>query len=193
MNATSEIKYIIAIGASAGGLEALMEFFDHTLPDGVSYIITTHLDPHYKSQLTSIIQSHSKIKVCEVKHEMVIKPNTVYVMPENKIMSIAQGKLILRPRDLSIKVNMAIDIFFKSLAGDSIFNKVAIILSGMGRDGTAGVKMLAEHGAYILAQTSLSASESSMPNSVKVSGYANQILDPKNVINFLRADIKNLD
>jgi two-component system CheB/CheR fusion protein len=177
----AEIKYIIAIGASAGGLEALMEFFDHTLPDGVSYIITTHLDPHYKSQLTSIIQSHSKIKVCEVKHEMVIKPNTVYVMPENKIMSIAQGKLILRPRDLSIKVNMAIDIFFKSLAGDSIFNKVAIILSGMGRDGTAGVKMLAEHGAYILAQTSLSASESSMPNSVKVSGYANQILDPKDM------------
>jgi two-component system CheB/CheR fusion protein len=177
----AEIKYIIAIGASAGGLEALLKFFDHTLPDGVSYVITTHLDPHYKSQLTSIIQSHSKIKVCKVKHEMVIEPNTVYVMPENKIMRIAKGNLILSPRDLSIKSNMAIDIFFKSLAKDSIFNKVAIILSGMGIDGTAGVKMLAEQGAYILAQTSLSASESSMPNSVKVSGYANQILDPKDM------------
>jgi two-component system CheB/CheR fusion protein len=174
-------KYIIAIGASAGGLEALSEFFDHTLPDGVSYVITTHLDPHYKSQLTSIIQSHSKIKVCEVEHEMVIEPNMVYIMPENKIMNIEQGKLILRPRDLSIKLNMAIDIFFKSLAEDSIFHKVAIILSGLGRDGTVGVKMLAEQGAYILAQTSLSASESSMPDSVKVSGYADQILDPKDM------------
>jgi two-component system CheB/CheR fusion protein len=190
MNATSEIKYIIAIGASAGGLEALMEFFDHTLPDGVSYVITTHLDPHYKSQLTSIIQSHSKIEVCEVKHEMVIEPNTVYVMPENKIMSIAQSKLILSPRDLSIKVNMAIDIFFKSLAGDSIFHKVAIILSGLGKDGTAGVKMLAEQGAYILAQTSLSASESSMPESVKISGYANQILDPKDMPEAIMAYIE---
>lgn len=177
----AELKYIVAIGASAGGLEALSEFFDHTLPDGVSYIITTHLDPNYKSQLTRIIQSHSKINVCVVEHEMPIEPNTVYVMPENKVMSISQGKLNLRPRDLSIKVNMAIDIFFKSLAQDSIFNKVAIILSGLGKDGTAGVKILADQGAYILAQTSLSASESSMPDSVKVSGYANQILDPKDM------------
>lgn len=177
----AEIKYIIAIGASAGGLKAISDFFDHTLPDGVSYVITTHLDPNYKSELTRIIQSHSKINVCEVKHEMPIEPNTVYVMPENKIMSIQQGKLILNPRDLSIKVNMAIDIFFKSLAEDAIFNKIAIILSGMGKDGTDGVKMLAQQGAYILAQTALSAGESSMPDSVKVSGYANQILDPKDM------------
>ncbi|RZK67274.1 MAG: chemotaxis protein CheB [Pedobacter sp.] len=174
-------KYIIAIGASAGGLKALSEFFDHTLPDGISYVITTHLDPNYKSELSRIIQGHSKIKVCEVIHDLPIEPNTVYVMPENKVMGIRQGKLILMPRDLSIKVNMAIDIFFKSLAEDSIFDKIAIILSGLGKDGTKGVKMLAEQGAYILVQTSLSASESSMPDSVKVSGYANQILDPKDM------------
>lgn len=176
-----EVKYIVAIGASAGGLAALSEFFDHTMPDGVSYVITTHLNPYFKSQLTGIIQSHSKINVLEVENEMQIEPNTVYVMPENKIMSLSQGKLLLMPRDLSIKINMAIDIFFTSLAQDSTFKKVAIILSGMGTDGTAGVKILAEQGAYILAQTPLSAIESSMPDSVEASGYANQILDPKDM------------
>jgi two-component system CheB/CheR fusion protein len=172
-------RYIIALGASAGGLPALSEFFDHTLPDGVSYIITTHLQPNHKSLLRRLIQSHSKIEVLTVEHDIAILPNTVYIMPENKTMTIANGKLQLIPRDLSIHINKAIDIFFKSLAEDTLFKKIAIILSGMGIDGTEGVKSLAVNGAYIIAQTPISARSESMPNSIISSGYANEILDPK--------------
>jgi two-component system CheB/CheR fusion protein len=176
-----EMKFIIAIGASAGGLPAICELFDHTLPDGISYVITTHLDPYYKSRLTEIIQRHSKIEVCVVEHNMNIRVNTVYVMPENKVMGMENGKLVLKARDLSIKRNMAIDIFFKSLADDTQFSKIAIVLSGMGEDGTDGVKALAKKGAYIIAQTPNSAEASSMPISIITSECAVKILDPKDM------------
>ena len=174
-----ENRYLIAIGASAGGISALSDFFDHTLPDAVSYVITTHLYPHQKSMLAEIMQRHSSLEVCDVENGMQIKANMVYVMPENTVMSIEGGKLILTKRDLSIKVNMAIDIFFSSLAKDTVFKKIAIILSGMGKDGTKGVKAIAESGGYIIVQAPDSAGEDSMPTSVIAEGYANEVLLPK--------------
>ena len=176
---TAKKRYIIALGASAGGIAALSEFFDNTLPDGVTYVITTHLYPHQKSLLGEIIQEHINIKVRDVEHSTKVETNVIYVMPENKIMTIEDGRLRLSPRDLSIKVNKAIDIFFNSLAKDTEFLKVAVILSGMGVDGTEGVKALSKKGAYIIAQTAMSADESSMPYSVINSGYVDEILEPK--------------
>jgi two-component system CheB/CheR fusion protein len=189
-----ERKFIVALGASSGGIAALSEFFDHTLPDGLSYIITTHLDPNYRSHLRYIIQKRSKIEVCTVYHDMKIEPNIVYVMPENKTMTINDGKLMLKPRDLSIRVNKAIDIFFISLAEDTMYDKIAIILSGMGDDGTKGIEALSQKGGYVIAQTLLSADESSMPHSVINSGYVDDILDPKDmpdaIISYVEDKIK---
>jgi len=85
----------------------------------------------------------------------------------------------LKPRDLSIKVNLAIDIFFKSLAGNRSFNIVAVILSGMGKDGTKGIEVISKNGGVIIAQEPSSAKEGSMPESVIDSGYADFILHPK--------------
>lgn len=172
-------KYIIALGASAGGLHALSEFFDNTLPDAVSYIITTHLYPHQKSFLAEVLQTHSALKICEVENNMPIEPNTVYVMPENKVMSITEGRLILSDRDLSIKVNNAIDIFFISLAKDILFKKIVIILSGMGTDGTKGVIALGKKGGYIIAQNPDSAEHGSMPGSVIAGEFIDEILSPR--------------
>jgi two-component system CheB/CheR fusion protein len=172
-------KYIVALGASAGGLSALSEFFDHTMPDGISYVITTHLYPHQRSMLAEIIQKHSAIEVCTVENNMEIRSNIVYVMPENKTMSILGGNLILTDRDLSVKTNKAIDIFFLSLANDTEFKKIAIIFSGMGDDGTIGVKALAKAGGYIIAQTPDTADHGSMPASVIEGGYINAVLDIK--------------
>ncbi|MCX2479876.1 chemotaxis protein CheB [Pedobacter sp. MC2016-15] len=172
-------RYIVALGASAGGLSALAEFFENTMPDGVSYIITTHLYPHQTSLLTEIIQRHSPIKVCTVEDRMQIRTNMVYVMPENKTMTLFGERLILRDRDLSVKTNKAIDIFFVSLAKDTAFKKIAIIFSGMGDDGTTGVRAMAKSGAYIIAQTPHTAGHQSMPESVIEAGFVNAILDPK--------------
>ena len=173
--------FIVALGASSGGIKALSEFFDYTLPDGVSYIITTHLLPKYKSHLTSIIQTRSRIRVCTVEHNMKIESNIVYVMPENNTMTIVDGYLVLKARDLSVKINLAIDIFFMSLAEDEMFYKIAIILSGMGQDGTEGTKALYENGGYVIAQSLVSAGKSSMPRSVINSGYVNEILEPRDM------------
>lgn len=172
-------NYIIALGASAGGLAAISEFFDNTLPDGVSYVITTHLQPHQKSWLVEIIQKHSLIEVREAEDQMPIMENVVYVMPQNKVMTIKEGKLILSPRDLSIKVNLAIDIFFRSLADEVLFNVIAIILSGMGADGTEGIKAISEKGGYIIAQAPVSADHAGMPSSAISAGLVDIVLEPK--------------
>ncbi|QPH41783.1 hypothetical protein IZT61_04830 [Pedobacter endophyticus] len=124
--------------------------------------------------------------VCEVEDAIQIQANTVYVMPENKVMTIDNGKLILTPRNLSIKVNMAIDIFFRSLAKDALFNKIAIIFSGMGHDGSEGIKMISESGGYIIAQDPNSADQSSMPLSVIAGGYTDEILQPKQMPKYIR-------
>jgi two-component system CheB/CheR fusion protein len=172
-------KTLIALGASAGGTPALYDFFDHTLPDAVSYVITTHLYAHQKSVLTSMIQKHAAIEVCEVEEETQILPDKVYVMPENKVMAIRGEKLILKPRDLDIKVNRAIDIFFASLADNRSFNIIAVILSGLGKDGTKGIKAISENGGVIVVQDLSSAKEDSMPEGAIDSGYADFILNPK--------------
>jgi two-component system CheB/CheR fusion protein len=172
-------KFIIAIGASAGGQEAMSQFFDNTYLNGVSYVIVTHLTPFYKSLLADILQKRSRIQVCIAEHGMIIQPNVAYVMPENRMMTIADGKLQLEDRDLSVVLNNAINVFFTSLAKDTMFDKIAIILSGMGVDGTNGVKALKQIGAYVIAQTSSSSGESSMPDSIVADGLADEILEPK--------------
>lgn len=172
-------KTLIALGASAGGTVALYDFFDNTLPDAVSYVITTHLYPHEKSILTEMIQKHAAIEVFEVEEETEIMPDKVYVMPENKVMAIDGEKLILKPRDLNIKINLAIDIFFESLADNNSFNVIAVILSGLGKDGTKGIEAISESGGVIIAQEPSSAKEGSMPEGVIDSGYADFILNPK--------------
>jgi two-component system CheB/CheR fusion protein len=174
-------KYIIALGASAGGLKALYEFFDNTLPDGVSYVITTHLHPHQKSSLAALIQKHSELKVSDVEDNVPVETNQVYVMPENKVMTIENGQLILNKRDLSIKVNKAINIFFNSLAKQNDFKIIAIILSGMGEDGTEGVKAIAASGGFVIAQDPLTAGEQSMPQSVIYANHAHLVLAPKDM------------
>jgi two-component system CheB/CheR fusion protein len=174
-------KFIIALGASAGGLRALFEFFDNTLPDGVSYVITTHLYPHQKSRLAQLIQKHAAIDVSDAEDNILIESNQVYVMPENKVMSIKGDRLILTDRDLSIKVNRAIDIFFNSLARQDDFKVIAIILSGMGEDGTEGIKALGTNGGFVIAQDPATADEQSMPQSVIYANLADQVLAPKHM------------
>lgn len=174
-------KFIVAIGASAGGQAALSQFLDFTYINGVSYVIVTHLAPFYKSLLAEILQRRSKINVCVVEHGVIIQPNVVYVMPENKVMTIADGRLYLVARDLCVISNNVIDIFFTSLAIDTTFDKIAIIFSGMGRDGTEGVRALQKNGVYVIAQTASSSGEPSMPNCVIAAGLADDILDPKDM------------
>jgi two-component system CheB/CheR fusion protein len=174
-------KILVALGASAGGITALSEFFDNTLPDAASYVVTMHLHPDHKSILAEMLQRHSMLLFSEVVHGMEILPNQVYVMPENKVMSIAQGRLLLAPRDRSLLTNQAIDIFFESLADDSTFKIIAIVLSGYGVDGTAGIRAIKNAGGWIIAQEMPDVERNSMPNSVIATGLADLVLKTRDM------------
>src|SRR5688572_3528844 len=106
-----ETHYIVGIGASAGGLEAIHEFFDH-VPDNTncSFIIIQHLSPDYKSMMADLLTKHTKMRVMDAAEGMPVKPNHVYVIPTKKVMTIREGKLYLTEKaDQQTIPNLVID------------------------------------------------------------------------------------
>lgn len=91
-------NFIIGIGASAGGMEAIHELFDHTPTDGVAYVIIQHISPDHKSFMKELLAKHSKLKIDVAENGMEVVSNRVYVLPAGKNMTIADGKLMLKDR-----------------------------------------------------------------------------------------------
>ena len=173
-------EYIIGIGASAGGLDAIHELFDHTPNDAVSYVIVQHLSPDHKSMMKELLTKHSKLKIFVAENQMQVVSNCVYVMPEGKTMTISGGRLILKERQKS-QPNSAIDIFFNSLAQDLGNKSVAIILSGNGSDGTKGIEAIKKVGGMVIVQDPKSTAFNSMPSNAISSGYYDHILEPEDI------------
>jgi two-component system, chemotaxis family, CheB/CheR fusion protein len=171
-------KFIIGIGASAGGMAAIHELFDHTPSDDVSYVIIQHLSPDHKSLMKELLVKHSKLKIFVAENEMEVKPNCVYVLPEGKNMTISGGKLILKDRPSSTP-NSAVDIFFNALAEDLGNKSIGIVLSGNGADGTKGIEAIKKVGGMVIVQDPKSTEFNDMPNNAIKSGYYDHILAPK--------------
>jgi two-component system CheB/CheR fusion protein len=170
--------YIIAIGASAGGMEAIHLLFDNTPEDGVSYVIIQNLSRDHKSFMAELLAKHSKLQICEVKNGMHIENNQVYLMPGGKNMTIRDRKLYLSVSTAG-QPNSAIDIFFDSLAEDQGAKSIAIILSGTGSDGTKGISAIKNNGGYVIVQNPESAKFDGMPRNAIESGNADVILPPE--------------
>lgn len=172
--------FIVAIGASAGGLEAIHDFFDNARPGAnVSYVIIQHLSPDYKSLLVELVSKHTKMQVFEAKHDMPVEKNCIYVIPPRKTMSIADGRLQLTEKSSDDKgPNTAIDTFLYSLAEDAAENAIAVILSGTGTDGTKGVAAIKEAGGLIFVQEPETAKFDGMPRSAIASELADFVLAP---------------
>lgn len=175
-------KYIVGIGASAGGLEAIHEFFDHMpASSNFSFVIIQHLSSDYKSLLVELVSKHTHMKVFEAEDNMTIQQDCVYVIPNNKLMTVVRGKLKLSVRSDVKSPNTAIDIFYRSLAKDQKEKAIAIILSGTGTDGTKGIEVIKEYGGMVMVQEPASAKFDGMPNHAISSGNADYILIPKNM------------
>ncbi|MBC8986324.1 PAS domain-containing protein [Pedobacter sp. N36a] len=172
-------QYIIAIGASAGGLEAISVFFDHTPLDSVSYILIQHLSADFKSQMVQILAQHSKLQVIEAIDNVEIKPNTVYLIPSAKFMSIEKGRLILLDKKYQPRPHMTIDYFFSSLAKERGNKAIGVILSGTGDDGSKGIEAIKNAGGMTLVQDPITASFSGMPVAAISTGCADRIISPK--------------
>ncbi len=177
---SGEEYYVIAIGASAGGLEAINEFFDN-MPanDRMAFIIIQHLSPQHKSLLVELIAKHTSMRVSEAQHGEKVTGGSVYVIPNNKVISIQEGRLLLEEKSFIKAPNTAIDIFLKSLAEDRKQHSVAVILSGTGSDGSRGIQYVRANGGLVLAQDPTSAQFDGMPHSAIATGLVDYILPPE--------------
>lgn len=186
-------NYIVGIGASAGGLEALESFFTSMSSDsGCSFIVVQHLSPDYKSLMLEILSKYTQMKVVQVQDGMEPQPNHVYLMPRKKNMTIFHGKLFLSEQDHDhANLNLPIDLFLKSLAEDQEDKAIAIILSGTGSDGTRGIRRIRETGGLVIVQARASAKFDGMPQSAISTGIVDYILAPEEMPDILLKHIKH--
>src|SRR5688572_14779110 len=107
---------IVCIGASAGGMEAIHELFDHLPQDsGFSFIVIQHLSSDHKSLMAELLSKHTTMKVLEAKENTAVEPDSVYVIPNNRNLTISNRILQLSGKEQGRSPNMAIDIFLHSL------------------------------------------------------------------------------
>lgn len=155
---------IVGIGASAGGLEALEQFFDNMPIDtGMAFVVVTHLNPNHVGMMPELLQRITKMKVIQAADNIKVKPNGIYVIPPNKSLSILSGTLHLFDPVESRGFRLPIDIFLRSLALDRKDMAIGVILSGMGSDGSLGVKAIKENNGIVLVQEPSSAKFDAMP------------------------------
>lgn len=178
---TEQAPLVIGIGASAGGLEALQQLFACIPPDsGLGFVVVQHLSPDYKSLMADILGKHTSISVYQAENGMRVEPDTVYLIPPKKLMTIRDGKLILTDYAVN-SLNHPIDTFFASLAEEKREHAIVAVLSGTGTDGTNGVKLVKEHGGLVIAQAPESAKFDGMPRSVINTGLADFVLSPEEI------------
>ncbi|HEX7585965.1 MAG TPA: CheR family methyltransferase, partial [Prolixibacteraceae bacterium] len=182
---------IVGIGASAGGLEAFEQFLGNVPENsGMAYVVIQHLDPTQKGMLPELLQRISKMDVFQVKDRTTVKPNCVYVIPPNKTMSILKGVLHLFDPVEVRGLRLPIDSFFSSLADDLQDLSVGVILSGMGSDGSLGLRSIKEKNGIAMVQEPANAKFDSMPRhaidsvQVDILAPANEL--PGKLIEFLK-------
>ncbi len=192
--ATNEIAqeefYIVGIGASAGGLEALEAFFSNCPNDtGIAFVIVQHLSPDYKSMMPSLLARHTKMPVNVTENTDAILPNHIYLIPGNKNLIVNNGKLELLDRAPSNQLNLPIDLFFESLAKEKQEKAIGVILSGTGSDGTRGGKFIKEVGGTLFVQDPETIRFDGMPLSAIENGLADYVMAaseiPNELINFV--------
>jgi two-component system CheB/CheR fusion protein len=181
---------IVGIGASAGGLEALEQFLGHVpAGSGLAFVIVQHLDPTHKGIMPELLQRATGMKVAQVRDRTRVRPDCVYVIPPNKDMSILHGVLHLLVPTAPRGLRLPIDFFLRSLAQDQHEHSVGVILSGMGSDGTLGLRAIKEQGGVVLVQEPATAKFDGMPRSAIDAGLADIVAPvdrlPGKIIDYL--------
>jgi two-component system CheB/CheR fusion protein len=172
--------YVVGMGASAGGLEAFERFFRNMSNDsGMGFVLVPHLDPTHVSLMPELVQKSTKMKVSRVKDGDKVQPDAVYIVPPNYDLAILNGILQLFPPLKAAGPRMPIDFFFRSLADDQGEKAICIVLSGMGTDGTLGLRSVKGGLGMAMVQTPDSAKYDSMPRSAIETDLVDYILPPE--------------
>jgi two-component system CheB/CheR fusion protein len=174
--------HIVAIGASAGGLESLERLFAQ-LPDdtGMAFVVLQHLSPDFKSLMDELLGRRTKMAIRQAEHDLPVEPNTVYLLPPMKEMIIRQRRLLLNDKDPRLGLTLPIDLFFRSLAHDVGDRAVAVVLSGSGSDGSRGIQEISRAGGAVLCESPDTAQFNGMPLSAIRAGVVDQVLPPEQI------------
>ena len=173
--------FVVAIGASAGGLQPLEEFFTN-LPNnpGAAFVILQHLSPDFPSLMPELIQRRTSLEVEQIKDGAQLHPNHIYVLPPRHTLTVEKDYLRLE-QHLAERVNDPINIFFKSLAAQWGEKVIGIVLSGTGNDGTEGLQAISQKGGITLVQSPETAQFTSMPSSAIPCDCLDGILSPQDL------------
>ena len=177
--ATSRPNFIVGIGGSAGGLSAYMEFLE-AMPcnTGMAFVFVPHLYPDATSALAEILSRHTKMRVMVASTAMPVKANHVYVSPSNADVLLESHTFkVVSPRT---KRNVAVDLFFTSLAEAMGARAIGIVLSGYDGDGSEGCKQIKAKGGTTFAQD-MSAEVNGMPLSAQETGCVDFVLPPEKI------------
>jgi two-component system CheB/CheR fusion protein len=176
---TSRKFHVVGIGGSAGSLEAIKVFFAH-LPTqtGAAFVIVTHLGPK-QSELAQVVQGFTALPVVQATDGLRVLPDHVYVIPPNRDMSLLHGTLLLLEPSQGPGLRLPIDFFYQSLSKDAKDRAVCIILSGLGSDGTIGLKMVMESFGMVMVQQPETALFDAMPRSAIATEFVDFVLPPE--------------
>ena len=167
----------VGIGASAGGIKPLKEFFAAMPADsGMAFVVILHLSPEHESQLSEVLQTNTKMPVIQVRETIKIEPDHIYVIPPTKYLTMVDGEIrLIEPEAIRGK-RVPIDLFFRTLADAHGRNSVCVVLSGTGADGTSGLKRVKEAGGLCVVQDPLEAEYDGMPRSAIATNLVDLVL-----------------
>lgn len=174
------VSCVVAVGASAGGLDPIRELFEH-LPEstGACFVVLQHLSPLFKSQMPELLQRRTNLPVELAEDGAKIQPNTVWLIPPRKALTVREGTLHLHDWDANDpRMHFVIDRFFRSVAADLGARSIAVVLSGTGSDGMVGSREINREGGIVLVQEPDTAQFDGMPRSVIQAGFADRVLSP---------------
>lgn len=177
-----ERPFIVGIGASAGGLEALRLLLPG-LPKnlGLSYVVVQHLSPTYRSMMSQLLGRETTMPVRDIEDGMLPEPNTVYITPPNRNLTLVAGHFrLVEPARESLP-KPSVNRFFASLAEEVGESTIGIILSGTGSDGAAGIHAIKAAGGFTFSQDPETAKYNGMPQSAIDTGSVDWILPPENM------------
>ena len=175
-------KYVVALGASAGGLEALERFF-RAVPknSGFCFVVVQHLSPDFKSLMAELLERFNDMPVVPVEEPQVVKSDTVFLLPPRKEITIKGDQLIPRAREKDGSLSLPINTFFQSLALEWKDRGIAVVLSGTGSDGSKGAMEVREAGGLVFAQSPETAAFDGMPQNVIRTGCVDLIAAPEDL------------
>ncbi|MFN2414743.1 MAG: CheR family methyltransferase [Pyrinomonadaceae bacterium] len=168
---------VVALGASAGGIRAFREFFEH-VPEGsgMAYVVILHLSPEHESRLAEVLQTSTQMPVTQVTESVKLAPDHVYVIPPNKSLSVVDGSLVLSEMTRVEERRAPVDIFFRTLAETHGARAASVVLSGTGADGSMGLKCVKERGGVAIVQEPEEAEYPDMPRSSIATGLVDMVL-----------------